>query len=456
MRNAARLLVRAAWMWRQIMLKRSRSSAAKRIAAVWRGYCVRQNIEHLHRSADKIRTWWRSHMACRETTSAVVQLFAIKKSMQDEHRKRYVILIQRRFRSWLRLHRGFRRIRRLVVTMQAHFRRRRAAREVQLLRRLVGPSVKRLPSQLVALVPDTRGRLTRYRAFRPKEKAVKHTARVVRLRVLPKHLAHDLEDAITPLQAFVKHWFQMKAAVHIQAHWRGFRDRQGLYRQRDAAKCIQANWRWKRLKECVHLVHTSAVRIQANMKGAVVRRQLHQQAAAAAQVAANAAAAAEAAAALEEELRRRLPVGSCVRSTAELSGGKVPKNSVGVIEGYDDAGGAIVRIGREVKIVAKQDFDSLQDLSVRSGSLLVMSPTRQKMPCVVVEQEPTRVKVRYDGFGPTYDEWLSLDSPRILSRDMAEHSLPLTPRAAAPSPAPAGGLSPKETRAPVRRPRAVT
>eukprot|EP01062_Namystynia_karyoxenos_P034574 TRINITY_DN2533_c0_g1_i2.p1 TRINITY_DN2533_c0_g1~~TRINITY_DN2533_c0_g1_i2.p1 ORF type:complete len:652 (+),score=47.37 TRINITY_DN2533_c0_g1_i2:85-1956(+) len=47
-------------------------------------------------------------------------------------------------------------------------------------------------------------------------------------------------------------------------------------------------------------------------------------------------------------------------------------------------------------------------------SVEVMSSTDQRRSTKVVQVEPGRIKVHYEGFDPWYDEWIDLGSPRLL------------------------------------------
>merc|ERR1712232_1492523 len=95
------------------------------------------------------------------------------------------IIIQRYVRKWLRWRHGMRLVKRMVLAMQSRYRAWGPRSDLETRRAILGPHVKRLPSQLVALVRDKNGKLTRYRAFRPKERICPHVARIVRLKVLP-------------------------------------------------------------------------------------------------------------------------------------------------------------------------------------------------------------------------------------------------------------------------------
>lgn len=276
-RAAADTLVGAAWMWRHMQLRRARRRAALRIGACWRGHCVRQNRATLQKSSQKIRTWWRSSKVLGETVELVGDLLSIKRKLREAYYTIFIVKLQRKFREWSALRKGFRRTRLAVVKLQSHFRRRHASLEVDRLRCAVGPNVRRLPSQLVALMLDADKRFTRYRAFRPGEKVSKHSARVVRLKVLTKPLIWDIEDKIRPLQIFVKHRHDRRAVLRIQGLVRGFLARHRLRHREEAAVQIQAVSRgWARRRR-VRSRLASLIFLQAWTRGMLARRLRPQQ-----------------------------------------------------------------------------------------------------------------------------------------------------------------------------------
>jgi hypothetical protein len=104
--------------------------------------------------------------------------------------------------------------------------------------------VNRLPSQLVALLLDKRGKLTRYRAFRLKERVNQHCKRIIRLKTLPRMLRYDLEEEVVrPIQAFVRYRQRKQKIVTCQRFARGYLARRKLRRQHAAARRLQNWWR---------------------------------------------------------------------------------------------------------------------------------------------------------------------------------------------------------------------
>jgi len=170
----------------------------------------------------------------------VSEIFRERKLLVDEYQTRHAFTIQRHFRYWRRWKNGWRLFRHGMVRIQSRFRSWAPKREVALLRAHVGPQTSRLPSQLMALMPDRRGRLTRYRPFRSRERSAAHSTRLVRLKVLPRHLLWDLEDAILPLQSFVRGWFFRRAVRRIQRVARGWLTRRRLERKHQEAIRVQA------------------------------------------------------------------------------------------------------------------------------------------------------------------------------------------------------------------------
>lgn len=286
----------------------------------------------------------------------------LKKQMLDEHRLKYVIQIQRAWRRIRNRKQGIVKTRGRVLMVQANFRRVKAAVEVETIRVQEGPNVGRLPSQLVALMPDQEGMLSRYRAFRPKEPAVRKMAKLVRLKVLPKHLLLDLQDAVAPIQSFVKWRLKCRAIVRIQAALRGSLARLRLRRRLAAAIRIQRWWcnsnrSFKKLQEQVQ-------HLQRATRGMLTRRRLARQRAEAAAIAAN------------EEKQR---------------------------------------LEEERKAFA---------MKLMNSTLMAMTMNKERKRCTVVDQDSYRVKVRYEGgSNDPAEEWLTLDSPRILSWNVQDDSL---------------------------------
>lgn len=195
-----------------------------------------------------------------------------------EYCEPYAILIQRNFRRWLRWRHGMRLVKRMVLTMQSRYRSWGPKRDVPALRALMGPHVKRLPAQLVALVPDKRKKITRYRAFRQKERICPHVARVVRLKVLPPDIRDDLSHVVGKIQAFSKARVARLRIRTCQKVARGWLVRRLMHRQKVAAQQIQRAVRRMLARKCPALLNTelrrkrrAAIVIQAHARGLLVR-----------------------------------------------------------------------------------------------------------------------------------------------------------------------------------------
>merc|ERR1719401_12896 len=112
----------------------------------------------------------------------------MKRKMLDEFERGPAIVIQRGVRFWLRRRRGLQLVRYAITALQARYRTWGPKRQLVRLRALLGPNLGRMPSQLVALMPDKRGKLTKHRAFRPREPPVRHTTRILLQSRVPSHL----------------------------------------------------------------------------------------------------------------------------------------------------------------------------------------------------------------------------------------------------------------------------
>jgi len=276
-RNAGASLVTAAWMWRHMQRKKQMIAAATRIASAWRGYCVRVNMYHLSQCADKLRKWWRDRKVCQETLWTFLDVLMAKRTARLEYVEKYAIVIQRNFRRWRRWRHGMYLVKKMVLSMQSRYRTWQPKRDVSGFRAYVGPDVRRLPSQLVALTLDRRGKLTRYRAFRLKERVTAHSARIVRVKILPPGLRYDLEEVVRRIQAYVRYKQWKRKVVTCQRLARGFLARFSLRRRHAAARVLQKWWR-SRLREWYdqdtefEIERRKIVKLQANYRGWSTRK----------------------------------------------------------------------------------------------------------------------------------------------------------------------------------------
>lgn len=280
-RAAGAYLVTAAWMWKHMHTKKRKIFLATKIAARWRGYCVRVNQLVLRSSANKIRNWWHNRKAYEETLWVVFEVMLAKKRIRDEYYEKHAIVIQRFARTWLRWRHGMGRVKRMVLSMQSRYRSWGPKRDVEMLRIILGPHVKRLPSQLVALVNDKFGRFTRYRAFRTKERVCPHVARIVRLKVLPFAFRQELSHVVGKIQAFLKHRVLMRKIRSCQAFVRGWLARTGQRKRQNAARVLQRAWRRKKGYSIPDLSFDTAasrsiVLVQAYTRGFLDRKKVEE------------------------------------------------------------------------------------------------------------------------------------------------------------------------------------
>jgi hypothetical protein len=276
---AGSYIVCAAWMWRHMQRKKRIVAAATRVASVWRGYCVRMNMSLLAKSANRIHHWWRDQKAFEHTMMVVMEVMIAKRKLQLEHMEEHAIVIQRSFRRWRLWRKGMYLVKRMVLRMQARYRSWRPKREVVFLRAFHGVHVKRLPWRLVALVPDKRGKLTRYRAFRQKERRCKHDARIIRTEILPLAVRHDIEQLVEQIQAFVR-WRQRMSKIRTcQRLAHGFLARRQLRRKQCAARVLQNWWigysqKWYDRKTDFQVYRQKIVLLQALYRGWSQRKKL--------------------------------------------------------------------------------------------------------------------------------------------------------------------------------------
>jgi len=187
---------------------------------------------------------------------------------QEEH----AVILQHGIRKWLLRKNGILLVKRMVLSLQSRYRSWGPKRDVEVLRLVTGPHVKRLPSQLVALVADKNKKLTRYRAFRSKERVAPHVARILRLKVLPSDLRADIDHVAGLIQSFLKFRLYLKRLRICQKISRGWMVRTRNRRRHEAAKRIQRAAVRKWFEPRKHACRThAAVTIQAVVRGINVR-----------------------------------------------------------------------------------------------------------------------------------------------------------------------------------------
>jgi len=308
-RWAGQLIVNGVLMWRHVRLYRQRKDAATAIASAWRRYCIEQNLNYMLRAARTIQKWWRDIGINSDYLSFVSEILGTAKVMKNVYYSAHAVKIQR----WYRIRRirplPARRCVRALVRLQAHVRRRLAAREVELHRLVQGFRLCRLPSRPAVLIKDRHGRLTRaalveqhaevlgspevgssssvaigaigaYATSDPQQAIV---CNFVDLSAISTRQCGDLTAVATRLQSFAKWRCYIRAVITIQRHCRG-----RLCRSAVARRCLMA------------------VRIQAQWRRCLAACRVRMLRSAAAEAAAEAAAAAAAAAAASADEEQRL------------------------------------------------------------------------------------------------------------------------------------------------------
>lgn len=205
-------------------------------------------MDVMRASANKIRKWWHDRRAFDDTWDIMREMLYAKRRVQEEYELKHAVLLQRNIRRWLRWRHGMYLVKRMVLSMQSRYRTWAPKESVEMMRINVGPHVNRLPSQLVALTKDKHGKLTRYRAFRSKERACPHTARIVRCKVLPPAFRSDLVHVVATISSFMRHRLRMKRMKACLRLVRGWLVRRNLRKRRLAAVMIQRNSRNKLCK----------------------------------------------------------------------------------------------------------------------------------------------------------------------------------------------------------------
>jgi len=242
-RQAGAFLVGAAFMWRQMHLLRCRRNAATRISAVWRGFSSRRSTYKLREAVSRIQRWWHDVHTCRSVRDSLFKVRVVRSNLRQFHLNLHAASIQRAWKMQRLRRRGIRLLKRAVVRLQAHYRRWRATIEAAELRAERGfVRASRLPFKEVALVPDSRGQLTRHTQLLPNDSASK-TSRVLHAQALPASMLDKVEVVLEPLQAFLRHRYRQRCILRLQRVWRGRLCRRMLGRQRQAALRIQAAWR---------------------------------------------------------------------------------------------------------------------------------------------------------------------------------------------------------------------
>merc|ERR1719271_2295132 len=119
-RKAASTIVNGSWMWRHMRLRRERRQACTKISALWRGYCVRVNVNTTKQAVKKIKIWWRSQIASHQAMEIIHELVLLKKNADGFNEMIRAAQIQRWWRRYRK--KGIKALKRAVVVIQSRYR----------------------------------------------------------------------------------------------------------------------------------------------------------------------------------------------------------------------------------------------------------------------------------------------------------------------------------------------
>jgi len=280
----ADLIIPTAWRRRHMRLRRRKVAGATRIAAAWRGYSQRHR-QRRSEAAWRIQRWWRQYTVWQATSDISVELLVRAKLMQEAHMTHFAVTIQR----WYRMVRlrpiPLRRWRKAFTRLQGHVRRRNAAYEVNIHRRVQGVKLKRFICRDRILERDSLGRLTRSREMRA-DSGQATGVRVIPMVDLVNLLVAQraaLSDILSRLQGYARYWISICRVVRIQRVWRGHLARRDLQTKDAAAIKIQSMIRvflcrrnLQRIRKLVPLAQAHMRRHLQQVKDNKLRRHLQQ------------------------------------------------------------------------------------------------------------------------------------------------------------------------------------
>jgi hypothetical protein len=226
----------------------------------------------MDQAARKIQKAWRTVDMMRFTRDMAVEILVKAKLMKETYYARHATIIQCFYRTRLYSQAPpIRRVKRMVLAIQSHHRRKCAAAHVRQYRELVGTRLTRFVAKPYVLCPDRRGHLTQAREILSGDNidALPPPLRLVSLVAIPGISSAQREElgfAVAPIQALGKHIYKLRKVESIQRVWRSHLDRRERRRRRRAAAKIQAIWRAQlekvRKKELVSVV----TKLQARMR----------------------------------------------------------------------------------------------------------------------------------------------------------------------------------------------
>eukprot|EP00746_Dinoflagellata_sp_MGD_P124663 gnl/MRDRNA2_/MRDRNA2_59273_c0_seq2.p1 gnl/MRDRNA2_/MRDRNA2_59273_c0~~gnl/MRDRNA2_/MRDRNA2_59273_c0_seq2.p1 ORF type:complete len:2426 (+),score=455.57 gnl/MRDRNA2_/MRDRNA2_59273_c0_seq2:120-7397(+) len=268
-RRAGEVLVCSGWMYRHIRLHKQRSKAATKLAAVWRGYCARLNIWHMRQAVFKIAKWWDTIKTWQLCSDAIIEVLVEARMLREFYDGEQAAKIQRAWRARKAGARPIILARMAALKIQCMFRRRKAIKVVNAERARVGVNLKHYPSQMMVLVADKKGRLTRSRL--PADEQELQEATVVKrpiadLTKLSETMRLDLEDALSNLQGHFRLLAKIKGARRIQALVRGLNGRKKLAKMQEQSVKIQSWARAREARKRVRVMRANLELIQASAR----------------------------------------------------------------------------------------------------------------------------------------------------------------------------------------------
>jgi hypothetical protein len=234
----------------------------------------------MHDSARKIQKWWKNLETYHHTSNLVVEILVQAKLIREAYVAKHALLVQRSFRKW-RDHKyavSLRRAKPGIIKLQAHFRRRRAARHVEFYREFIGLRLMHLVHNTVILVADRLGKLTLSREIAADDDVEKlPLSRIVNIPGLSARQRDQLACAVTPIQSMEKWRLKNNRVTDIQRVWRGHLTRKMLQHRHRNATRIQAAWRVKNARGQLKEARIAATKIEARIRGASVRNKNRQE-----------------------------------------------------------------------------------------------------------------------------------------------------------------------------------
>jgi hypothetical protein len=274
-RRAGVVLVCGGWMCRHIRLLKTRTVAATKIAAIWRGYCARLNMWSMRQAVFKIAKWWDTIKTFQLCSDAIVEVLIEARMLKEQMRGEQAAKIQGAWRARRGGQRGIALMRSAALKIQCMYRCWKARKVVNFSRAVEGVNLKRYPSKMMVLMPDNKGRLTRSKpAADEQELNESKTKLIADLTKLPTVMRLDLEDAVSNLQGHFRYLASIKAAGRIQRLVRGQNERKKLEKMQNNAKKLQAWARARKACKQVRSMRAQIELIQASARGRMARKDL--------------------------------------------------------------------------------------------------------------------------------------------------------------------------------------